>query len=136
MIVVDTGVLYAAADVDDNDHAACRDLINGHPGPLVVPLPVIGETSYMIGKRLGAAAEARFVAACGRGEVTVDHLVTADLMRMAELVDTYANLPLGTIDASVVAVAERLGTSEIATLDHRDFSVVRPVHSAAFTLLP
>ena len=65
MIVVDTGVLYAAADVDDNDHAACRDLINGHPGPLVVPLPVIGESSYMIGKRLGAAAEARFVAACG-----------------------------------------------------------------------
>lgn len=136
MIVVDTGVLYAAADVDDNDHAACRDLMNGHPGPLIVPLPVLSEASYMIGHRLGPAAEARFVVACGRGEVTVDHLVTADLLRVAQLVETYADLPLGTVDASVVAVAERLNVTELATLDRRDFTVVRPAHTHAFTLLP
>ena len=136
MIVVDTGVLYGAADVDDKDHGSCRDLVNGHPGPLVVPLPVMVETSYMIGHRLGPAAETRFVLACGRGEVVVDHLVAADLVRMGELVETYADLPLGTVDASVVAVAERLKVTELGTLDRRDFAVVRPVHTDAFVLLP
>ncbi|GAA4546285.1 hypothetical protein [Pseudonocardia xishanensis] len=55
---------------------------------------------------------------------------------MADLVDTYADLPLGTSDASVVALAERLGVTEVATLDHRHFRVVRPRHVDAFTLLP
>jgi hypothetical protein len=40
---------------------------------------------------------------------------------MAELMDTYADLPLGT-----VAAAERLGITKIATLDRRHFTVVRP----------
>jgi predicted nucleic acid-binding protein len=45
-------------------------------------------------------------------------------------------LPLGTVDASVVAVSERLGTHTIATLDRRHFSVVRPAHIPAFDLVP
>jgi predicted nucleic acid-binding protein len=43
---------------------------------------------------------------------------------------------LGGTDACVVATAERLGASEIATIDQRHFSVVRPSHIQAFTLLP
>lgn len=43
---------------------------------------------------------------------------------------------LGTVDASVVAVAERLGITTIATLIHRGFAVVRPAHTTAFELLP
>ena len=57
-------------------------------------------------------------------------------MRIAELVHTYRDLPLGTVDASVVAAAERLKISTIATLDRRDFSVVRPAHVEAFELIP
>jgi hypothetical protein len=37
---------------------------------------------------------------------------------------------------SVVAIAERLDVREIATIDRRPFSVVRPRHVDAFTLLP
>jgi uncharacterized protein len=40
------------------------------------------------------------------------------------------------VDASVVAVAERLGLAEVATLDRRHFSAIRPKHVTAFTLLP
>jgi len=63
-------------------------------------------------------------------------LIMSDLDRMAELVEKYADFPLGLVDASVIAVAERLGADEIATLDRRHFSVVRPAHLRAFTLLP
>ena len=62
-------------------------------------------------------------------------LTAADYARMADLVVTYASLPLGTTDASVIAVAERLGLIEVATLD-RHFTVVRPNHVDALTLLP
>lgn len=48
---------------------------------------------------------------------------------------TYADLPLGTTDATVIALAERLNVSEVATLDRRHFSMVRPRHVRAFTLL-
>ncbi|MHB1886762.1 MAG: hypothetical protein ACYCVV_17480, partial [Acidimicrobiales bacterium] len=71
-----------------------------------------------------------------RGDAAVDHLITADLDRIAELVARYADLPLGMVDASVVGVAERLGVAELATIDRRDFNVVRPRHVEAFTLLP
>jgi predicted nucleic acid-binding protein len=63
-------------------------------------------------------------------------LELADYERMAELVETYADFPLGTTDAAVAAVAERLGVSEIATLDRRHFHAVRPRHTGGFQLLP
>ena len=59
-----------------------------------------------------------------------------DWLRMAELVARYRDLPLGTVDASIVAAAERLGIATIATLDRRHFTVVRPAHVEAFDLLP
>jgi predicted nucleic acid-binding protein len=99
---------------------------------LVIPLPVIGETSYLIESRLGPEAESQFLSSFVNSETTIDHLLLTDLDRMAELVHTYADLPLGMVDASVVAVAERLGHVEIATLDRR----VRPHHVDAFVLLP
>ncbi|WP_225978680.1 twitching motility protein PilT [Gandjariella thermophila] len=58
------------------------------------------------------------------------------IWRMAQLVKTYADLPLGAVDASVITVAERLGISRVATLDRRHFTVVRPKHVPALELLP
>ena len=49
-----------------------------------------------------------------------------DYERMAALVEQYATLPLGASDASVIALAERLDITEVATLDLRHFRVVRP----------
>jgi uncharacterized protein len=48
----------------------------------------------------------------------------------------YADLPLGTTDASVIALADRLGVREIATLDRRHFTVVTPKDGGHFNLLP
>ncbi|MDT0264415.1 PIN domain-containing protein [Jatrophihabitans lederbergiae] len=63
-------------------------------------------------------------------------LTAADYRRAAELVVAYADLPLGTTDATVIALCERRGLSEVATLDHRHFTVVRPRHVKTLTLLP
>ena len=44
--------------------------------------------------------------------------------------------PSSLVEASVIAIAERLEQDTIATLDRRHFSVVRPLHVDAFTLVP
>jgi predicted nucleic acid-binding protein len=65
-----------------------------------------------------------------------EHLTTDDWKRTAEVVTRYNSLPLGGTDASLMALAERHEQTEIASLDHRHFTVVRPNHVDAFTLLP
>lgn len=90
----------------------------------------------MIGQILGVAAEARFLRALADGELQVEEMTTADPGRMAQLVETYGDLPLGTADASVIAVAERLHAETVATLDHRHFTVVRPRHIPVLRLAP
>jgi len=55
---------------------------------------------------------------------------------MAELVEQYANCPLGATDASVIAMAERFQTEIVITLDRRHFGAVRPKHCKRFRLLP
>ena len=80
--------------------------------------------------------EAAFLGEVAKGTFELVHLTSADLERMGELVLQYADFPLGGVDASVIAVAERLGVEQIATLDRRHFSVVRTHHTQALTLLP
>lgn len=134
--MVDAGPLYAYVDADDAHHAASLELLETHPGPLIVPTLVVTEVAYLISTRLGAGPEVRFLSDLAIGEFSVEPVAAADWLRIAELVARYRNLPLGTVDASVVATAERLGVREIATVDHRHFTVVRPKHVEAFTLLP
>jgi uncharacterized protein len=90
----------------------------------------------VLAREAGARVEALFLRSLGEGDFAPVDLTSSDYLRMSELVEEYGNLPLGTTDAAVVAVAERLRISEIATLDRRDFSTVRPQHISAFTLLP
>lgn len=134
--MVDAGPLYAYVDADDRHHAECLRLLEGHPGPLVVPLLVVTEVTYLLGSRLGADAEVRFLGDFAAGNLLAEPVDAADWLRMAELVVTYRELPLGAVDASVVAVAERRNITSLATLDRRHFSVVRPSHAPAFEIVP
>jgi len=77
-----------------------------------------------------------FCTSWSTGTLTYTELTAADLQRMEHLVGQYTDLPLSAVDASVIAVAERLKVADIATLDHRDFRVVKPAHIPAFTLRP
>lgn len=136
MIVVDTGPLVAAVDADSNDHRQCAALLDERVDELVIPASVVVEACWMLTRLVGARAEAELLASIADGELHVEPLDSADYRRSGELVATYADLGLGMVDASVVAIAERLGVREIATLDRRDFNVVRPRHVEAFALLP
>jgi predicted nucleic acid-binding protein len=136
VIVVDTGVLVAAANRTDQWHRRCADFLLTAPGPLLLPEALLTEIGYMMFRRGGPKVEAGFLRDVADGAFDVVSLDTNDLRRVAELADKYTNLPLGTADACVVAVAEKVGTHRIATVDRKHFSNVRPKHVPTFTMLP
>jgi uncharacterized protein len=96
----------------------------------------VAETGWLIERQLGSPAEAAFYRSIAAGDIEVVTLTAVDWIRIAELVDRYVDLELGGVDASLIVLAERLRVTQIATLDHRDFAVVRPNHVEAFELLP
>ncbi len=103
---------------------------------LVVPQLVVGESAYLVGRIAGTAVEARLLRELEASSLAFEPFEPADLGRIAELVEIYADLRLGSVDAAVIATAERLGATTIATLDRRHFTVVRPRHIDAFQLIP
>ncbi len=134
--------MWAYIDRRDKYHASSLALIRDHPGPLVVPALVIPEVIHFLGARRpgkgrpGVEPELAFLADLSGGTFKVEPVAEEDWPRISELVKKYKDQPLGTVDASVVATAERLGITEIATVDRKDFSVVRPNHVGHFTLYP
>lgn len=139
MILADAGALIAMLNVDDQYHAECDALWDEPRGPLLVSPLVVAEVCYFLSSRSGPQLEADFLKSFTTGELILAKLVERDMARMEQLVRKYADFGktgLGGADASVVALAERLSISEIATVDHRHFSVVRPRDLDAFTLLP
>jgi predicted nucleic acid-binding protein len=136
VIVVDTGPIVAAMNDRDQRHAECAELFRKGRGPFFVPGPVLTEVCYLLESRRGPHVEAAFLDSLSRRELELVGVMPRDLARMADLVKTYGDMPLGGVDASVVAVAERLGIRTVATLDRRHFGVVRPRHVDTFELLP
>lgn len=101
-----------------------------------MPILVVTEVVYLLATRVGPEAEIRFLGDFAAGNLIPEHVAAQDWLRVAELVRRYRDLTLGTVDASVIAAAERLSVNDVATLDRRHFAVVRPRHTSALNLLP
>lgn len=135
-LILDTGPLYASLDRSDDDHSACRGLIESAAEPLVIPAPVLVEVDYWIHRRLHPGVLVALIDDIRAGAYQVADLTAGDYRRIRELCDRYADLDIGFVDAAVMAVVERLDEPKLATLDHRHFSVVRPLHRESIALLP
>jgi hypothetical protein len=135
-LVLDTGPLLAALDAADPDHDRCAGLLSETAEDLVVPILVLAELDYWCHERLGASAWISFLEDLLAGAYRLETATPADLARCREIQTQYADQSLGVVDASVLALVERLGESRLATLDHRHFSVLRPAHVEALHLLP
>ena len=134
--IVDTSALVALVPSRDPWHAAVAAAIAAERGSLTVPLTVVVEAAQLIGRRLGAAAESAWLRALIAGPWAIEPSTVPDLERAAQLIDQYREADIGLVDATVVAMAERLGSVRLYTLDRRDFGIIRPRHVASLELLP
>ena len=133
-LIVDTGPLVAMLDATDPDHDRCTELLQQSAEPRLVPVCVLVEVEYML--RPWSEAFAALLADFAAGSLELVELPVRWLLRAGELVERYRDLSLGLVDASVVAAAEMLKETQVATLDRRHFAVVRPAHAPNLTLLP
>ena len=135
-ILVDTGPIYALADRDDEHHQRISSFLSNNQELLIVPVTVLPEAAYLMHKHLGVVALRSFARSLSLGELRLEGVTRDDLGRVEELLTQYSSSRLDFVDASVIALAERLGITQVLTLDRRDFGMVRPRHCAALELLP
>jgi len=134
LAIVDAGALYAALDQHDAHHPQAREVLDRGHLQLVIPTLAVAEVCYLIETRLGPHAESTFLAGLAHTDVAAP--TPEDFTRMAELVETYADWPLGGCDASVLALAERLKTTTVITFDRRHFGALRTAGGEPLQLLP
>ncbi len=135
-LICDTGPLLSALDAADPDHERCARSLTTADEDLVVPALVLAELDYWCGRRLPPEAWLIFLDDLLAGVYRVEPPTGADLARCRDLQAHYADLAIGLVDASVMALAERISEPKIATLDQRHFRAVRPLHVDAFQLVP
>ena len=134
--ILDTSFLFATANNKDRNHNRVLDVARTISDPLILPISVIPEVCYLIASRLGHTAMRRFLEQLVAGEIILEAIDFADLQRVTEILDEYADSQLDFVDATIIVIAERRNISRILTLDRRDFTIVRPKHCASFEILP
>jgi predicted nucleic acid-binding protein len=134
--IVDTSFLFALADLKDANHQRAVDMAAGMDDLLMLPITVLPEICYLIDSRLGHAAMRRFIDTVASGDLQVESVSRDDLSRVSEVLDQYADARVDFVDATIVALAERLKVTRILTLDRRHFELFRPQHCTAFEILP
>ncbi len=89
----------------------------------VVTPYIVAEVTYLLQKYAGAQVEIQFMETV-RDNLFREEFDPVDSTRIIELMKQFADFPLGAADASLIAVAERLRISDIATADNH-FRAVR-----------
>jgi len=136
VIVVDTSVIVAYMNAADDHHVVVAGWLDDLDDDLATTPLIVAEVDHLVGARGGPTALRALRRDLAAGAYLVEWWLGA-IASTVEIADRYADTGLGLADASLVALADRLGTTDIATLDERHFRAVRPVAGGkAFRVLP
>lgn len=120
-IVVDAGPLVALFDRHDRHHLRAIAFIRECRSPLITNVPALTEATHLL--RFSTDAQCDLLAWV-RQALGIDNETAGDLARIAEILDKYRDLPADFADASLIALAERLHLSQVASVDS-DFEIYR-----------
>lgn len=136
MIVVDTSAILAFMNSADAWHKDVSAWLDREDNDLVTTPLILAEADHLVGARGGPAAQDALRADLAEGAYLVEWWRGA-LHSTVEIANRYADAGIGLADASLIALADHVGTFAIATLDERHFRTVRPLGGkTAFRLLP
>jgi len=132
-VLLDTGALVSLLDRTQAHHVACSEWFDGFTGVIVSTEAVLTEATHLLSHTEGGReACIEFFLAGGATLVPAD---TSSLRRCRELVHQYRDVPMDFADATLVTLAEELGTRRVFTLD-ADFEVYRLPRRVRFDLVP
>jgi uncharacterized protein len=133
-LLLDTGPLVALLDSAERRHSDCASVFSKWRGGVVTTEAVVTEAAYLLSS---AGADGSIaIQFCLRGGAVVKAWTDARAARAAELMRKYHDTPMDYADASLVALAEDLGTPNVFTLDLRGFRAYRWRARRAFRILP
>jgi predicted nucleic acid-binding protein len=132
-LVVDTSVVVAALNAADEAHEAVRDWLTTVDEDIFTSPLAVAEMDRVVGLHGGLDAQRALWDDLESGVYTVrwwaDGVTdTLDAVRRGN--------GIGMTDASLVALAARLRTRRIATLDHHHFRTLQTRDGQPFVLLP
>ncbi len=125
MIIADTGFFLGLANSRDSRHDACRRALGDLREELITTWPVLTETCHLLVSRLNVNAGIAFIRAVAAGTPQIFPLDDTHLAHVSQLLEKYRDLPMDLADASLVILAEELGSGRILSTDERDFATCR-----------
>lgn len=134
-MIGDTGFVVALLNQADASHLNVAAVYAQHLQRFL-PQTVLAEVAYLVGRNGATGAVVSFLRGLPASRFRLEPLTDQDLMRVAEILDEYADSRIDFVDATVMAVAERYGIKRILTLDRRYFMLFRPRHCQSFEILP
>ncbi len=108
-ILIDTGPILAALNRQDKHHLFAVETMRQYNQPFLTTVAVMTEVMYLTQQRLGWYAAEKLLEIVNRGDIIVQHIGLADFQRISVLMKKYLDLPMDFADATLVALAERLG---------------------------
>ncbi|MEH1898481.1 MAG: PIN domain-containing protein [Nostoc sp.] len=133
--VADTGFVVALLNRSDTMHSVVTTVYIQQK-QILLPQTVLAELAYLVGHNAGVATVVAFLQGLSASRFSLVALTDQDIIRVAEILDEYADSRIDFVDASVMAIAERYGIKKVFTLDQRDFRLYRPQHCDSFEILP
>ncbi|MDQ3421700.1 MAG: PIN domain-containing protein [Acidobacteriota bacterium] len=131
-LICDTGALLDYLVASAPDHRLFRSAID-QARARYVPGLVLAEVDYFL--RNERRAMHALMLDLARGAFIYAPPTLGQLSRAMEIDRRFADLGLGLVDGSVVALAEDLGIVRLATRDVRHFAAVRKHDGTAFELV-
>lgn len=133
-VIADTSGVIALLDRTDKHHTAVQEIaLNSH---LLIPALILPEVDYLVTKYLGEAVSRAFLEDLTEGSFRYLPVDQTDLQFIVSIMSRYASIPIGLVDASLVALADRHGVQNLLTLDRRHFNIIRSQRFDYLNLLP
>ncbi len=133
-LLLDTGALVSLLDRSQTRHEEFARFFDSWTAPVVSSEAVLTEATHLLGRIPGGRRTCLDFFLAG-GALLVPSTLPS-LRRCRELIDSYDDLPMDFADATLVVLAEELGTDCVFTTDHRDFSVYRIEGRKPFLIQP
>lgn len=135
-VIADSNFLYALYNAKEAFHREAMSFVSHNTETLLVPNVALPEVCYLLTRDIGYVGMHRFLEYFARVNVQLESISMDDLYRVREIAIVYADAQFDIVDCCIMAIAERLHITRIATFDRRDFGIFRPRHRDFLELLP
>lgn len=134
-VLVDSSYLYALSDIKDKYHFQAKAY--AHKSFIgFVPDVVLTEVTHSLNRLIGHHVIAPFLQTFSSSAFELQPITKDDMKQAAAIMKKYPEAKLDFVDCCIMALAERLGITQVCTFDRRDFSIYRRTNGEALELLP